>query len=170
MDGDRPLSPDASTRYAILAPHPADAIFSAFHVLTRRDRVDVVVVFAGVPPSGTVTAVDQAHGATESAAWMQRRRKEDTAVMGAFGRRPLHLDLLDAQYRENRADLDAVTAAIDAAVPEEAIVYAPLGVGGHPDHVDLARAALAMPTRRRELRLFADSPDYLRGGLPTWSS
>jgi hypothetical protein len=168
MDGDRLLSSDGRTRYAILSPHPGDAILSAFHVLFRRDPVDVVVVFAGVPPSGTVTARDRAHGATDSAEWVLRRRKEDTAVLGAFGRRPVHLDLLDAQYRDAPADLDGLTAAIDAAVPEEAVVYAPLGVGGHADPVDLARAALALPTRRRELRLFADSPEYVRGGLPTW--
>jgi LmbE family N-acetylglucosaminyl deacetylase len=168
MDGDRLLSSDGRTRYAILSPHPGDAIFSAFHVLFRRDPVDVLVIFAGVPPSGTVTALDRAHGATDSAEWVRRRRKEDTAVLGAFGRRPVHLDLLDGQYREAAADADGLTAAIDAALPEEAVLYAPLGVGAQPDHVAVARAALALPTRRRELRLFADSPHYVRGGLPTW--
>jgi LmbE family N-acetylglucosaminyl deacetylase len=183
-----------SERFAVLSPHPDDAVFSAFHVLTAGAAVEVIVIFAGIPGGGFVTGLDRSHGATESAAWVQRRLDEDAAVMRALSCRHLHLDFLDAQYRaecfpqlraaleadvtkliplinahpEARADIPAIVDAILPDLPSDSILYAPLGIGGHPDHVDVGHVAMQLVERGWRVRLYADSPYFLRSGPPTW--
>src|SRR3954453_14134030 len=83
----------------ILSPHPDDAVFSAWHVLTSTGEAEIVNVFSGIPEPGFVTALDLAHGAEESAAWMRRRRAEDRVVLDSIGRFVRNLDFLDVAYR-----------------------------------------------------------------------
>src|SRR4051794_27565794 len=92
-------APDGSHRCVVLSPHLDDAVFSAWHVLSATGDVLVVTVFAGVPEAGFVTALDRARGGQESAAVVARRRLEDRAALGLAGRAPVHLDLLDVDYR-----------------------------------------------------------------------
>src|SRR5687767_13836644 len=74
----------------VLSPHLDDAVFSAWHVLARGADVLVATVFAGVPQPGFVTSLDRAHGAVESAAWVERRRVEDRDVVALTGCRVVH--------------------------------------------------------------------------------
>ncbi|QMU68297.1 PIG-L deacetylase family protein [Streptacidiphilus sp. P02-A3a] len=179
----------------VLSPHLDDAVLGLWHVLAADREVTVATVFAGIPDPGFVTGLDRDHGAVESADWMRRRRTEDRAALALADLEPHHLDLLDIQYvlagdPEQRALLDrepgrflavvrelvdpearvaAVVEAVSALVrvhPRPCLVYAPLGVGGHPDHLAVAGAALRLAASGHRVRLWADSPYYLRHGLP----
>jgi LmbE family N-acetylglucosaminyl deacetylase len=178
----------------VLSPHPDDAVFSAWDALRSHPRPLVITVFAGVPEPGFVTALDRDHGATESAAWADRRRAEDQEAVASAGCEVVHGDLLDLQYRIRsvpgiseevehdprcllhvarqepslRVCPDAIGVEVNALIGADTVVYASAGVGGHPDHEDVARYAVSLVPRVREVRLFADSPYYLRHGLPSW--
>jgi LmbE family N-acetylglucosaminyl deacetylase len=179
----------------VLSPHLDDAVLSAWHAVAAGGTT-VVTTFAGIPRDGFVTDLDRAHGARDSAAWMRRRRAEDRDALAVGSASPVHLDLLDAQFAAY--EMPAVRAAVSADperfvpiatevpelstdparlvtlavdhIPRDAVVYGPVGVGGHPDHRDLGRAAvrLAGSGRVGQLRLYADSPYYVLPGLPEW--
>jgi LmbE family N-acetylglucosaminyl deacetylase len=181
-------------RVVVLSPHPDDAVFSAWNVLQGARQVVVITIFAGIPEPGFVTPLDRGHGASESAAWANRRRVEDSQALTEAGCDVVHADLLDLQYRVHaqprlRAEVEAdprrllssarreptirvppgeIDAAIGALIDPSSIVYAPAGVGGHPDHEDVAAYAVGLTGRIHQVRFYADSPYFLRHGLPSW--
>jgi LmbE family N-acetylglucosaminyl deacetylase len=183
-------------RVTIFSPHLDDAVLSAWHVLSSANEIKVITVFAGVPEPGFVPELDRHHGATESAAWVRRRRVDDTAALTAAGAEPVHLDLLEAQFSafaaaglrhriaarpadfvELVADAPGVGTEpgviLDSIRPyagPETTVYGPAGIGRHPDHRSLSQAVLRLASDVRELHLFADSPYFIRQGLPSWIS
>lgn len=177
----------------ILSPHLDDAVLSVWHLLASDDVIRVVTVFAGVPEDSFVTALDRARGATESAELVRRRRADDRAALALAGREPVHADLLDVDYRAFRVPrlreaierdparfIPLVASAPEVAIPAEelertlgslldgAVVYAPLGIGAHPDHRDVARLGLRLAEHGRAVRLYADVPYLVRHGAPTW--
>jgi LmbE family N-acetylglucosaminyl deacetylase len=177
----------------ILSPHPDDAVLSTWHALASKGEVRVVTVFAGIPEPGFVTALDRTRGATEAAALMRRRRDDDRAALALAGRAATHADLLEVNYlavrmpevqdaieREPERFVEIVAATRALGTPVDAIeravggwlagdvVYAPLGVGRHPDHRDVARLGLRLATRGRLVRFYADFPYLVRHGPPSW--
>ena len=186
-----PQSPSS----VVLSPHLDDAVLSVWHVLDAPADVRIVTVFAGVPEPGFVTALDRARGGTESAQVVRRRRADDRAALALAGRDPTHAAVLDADYRAFR--IPTLRAAIEreptrfvqlAAAERELqvgadelleavgrwldrdLVYAPLGIGGHPDHRDVGRLGLRLAEAGHEVRLYADIPYLVRHGLPSWLS
>ena len=179
----------------VISTHLDDAVLSAWSTLAAaRDAssdIQVATMYAGVPRTGLLTSLDRAHGAEESAAWLLRRRSDDAKVLGSLGCRPVHLDLLEAQFpayevpalREEidrnpyrflsivmdspavSTDPDELADLVLEQVPEDSVVYGPLGLGGHPDHRDLGRAMMRLAWRLPDLRLYADSPYYIWEGL-----
>ena len=178
----------------VLSPHFDDAVLSAWHVLSENATGMVVTVFGGVPEPGFVTDLDRAHHADDSAAWLERRRVEDGAAVALAGWEPEHLEFLEAQFPawqipQMRAaianapdqfvslvaddprietDPDTLLAEVAPLLPADATVYGPVGIGGHPDHRDLARATIRLRGRVRSVRLYADSPYFVFHGLPTY--
>jgi len=177
----------------VLSPHLDDAVLSAWHALVSDGEVRAVTVFAGVPEPGFVTPLDHWRGATESAAFMARRRDDDRAALALAGRTPMHADLLEVNYQavdmpdiQEAIEQDPtryveIVAATDAlGTPTDTIeqalggwlaadvVYAPLGIGRHPDHRDVARLGLRLAVRGRAVRLYADFPYLVRHGPPSW--
>jgi LmbE family N-acetylglucosaminyl deacetylase len=185
-------TPTDPPRHVVLSPHLDDAAFSAWHVLSSGAEVLVVTVFAGVPAPGFVTALDAARGGNESAPVVRRRREDDRAALAA--RTPVHLDLLDVDYRafalpELRAAIernpDRFIALVGAepalrVEPEELerhvkgllaerdVVHVPAGIGGHPDHRDVGRLGARLAALGRTVRLYADIPYLFRRGRPSW--
>jgi LmbE family N-acetylglucosaminyl deacetylase len=185
--------PSPQVRYVVLSPHLDDAVLSTWHALVSSGEVRVITVFAGIPEPGFVTALDRTRGATEAAALMKRRREDDRAVLALAGRRPTHADLLEVNYqavdvpevqdaieRDPTRYVEIVAAADGLGTPVDAIeeavgdwltgdvVYAPLGIGRHPDHRDVARLGLRLARRGRAVRFYADFPYVVRYGLPSW--
>ncbi|MGS2641225.1 PIG-L family deacetylase [Streptosporangium sp. LJ11] len=176
----------------IVSPHLDDAVLSAWSVLSGATPVLVVTVFAGIPESGFVTDLDRRLGATDSAEKVRIRRRNDAAILTSAGARHAHLDLLDVQFTAyERADVrariaerpsdfvelvagepgaspESILAGLRPHVGPEAVVYGPAGIGGHPDHRAVSRVMLALAGEVRELRLYADSPYFVRHGLPSW--
>src|SRR3954451_1624058 len=101
----------------VLSPHPDDAVFGCWSVLTGPGDVLVVNVFDGVPPGGGVTLWELITGCTDSAEAMQERRREDAEALALAGRRAVGLELLDQQYRRAPLRPEELAAALTAAVP-----------------------------------------------------
>jgi LmbE family N-acetylglucosaminyl deacetylase len=169
-------------------------VLSAWYILAAAGTTRVVTVYAGVPEPGFVTDLDRSHYATESAAWLRRRRADDQAALGIGGCEAVHLNLLEVQFpayeiprlRERvaqdpsdflalvvdepdlRTDSDVLLGLIEEHVAGADVIYGPAGIGLHPDHRDLAQATVQLAERFGDVRLYADTPYYLFHGLPTW--
>ncbi|MCU1369962.1 MAG: glcNAc-PI de-N-acetylase family protein [Ilumatobacteraceae bacterium] len=158
-------------RVVVLSPHLDDAVLSAWSVLTLPPTVDVevVVVFAGIPVSGTTGTFDPIFGTADSHGLAEQRRVEDREALARAGRTPVHLDLLDVQYRTQPLPVTDVAAAIAEPVAQAATVVVPAGIGRHPDHL-LVRDAGADAARRTGARLvrYADLPYATNMGWPAW--
>lgn len=156
---------------AILSPHLDDAVLSCWTLLTSDEEVRVVNVFSGIPdPHAPLGSWDEGTGAVSSQERMRERIEEDRDVLAGLGRGATNSPLLDAQYlagtRDTKQVLDAITPAVDGA----RVVYAPSGIGGHPDHVDVRVAAGALWRRGQPLALYAELPYCNEHGWPGWVS
>jgi LmbE family N-acetylglucosaminyl deacetylase len=154
---------------AVLSPHLDDAVLSTWSVLRGPGPVTVVNVCAGVPPSGPPARWDRLTGARDAAERMRERLAEDRAALARSGREAVYLDFLDNQYRAGPIEPHALTAALAGAVADVHELWAPAGIGGHPDHVQVREAALAF----REdggppVRIYAELPYAARWGWPEW--
>jgi LmbE family N-acetylglucosaminyl deacetylase len=171
MEGRGLVRTEQGERVVVLSPHCDDAVLSAWSVLRLPPSVDVrvVVVFAGVPPEGTTGTFDPIFGTTDSHGLVEQRRIEDHEGLALAGREPVHLDLLDVQYRAEPLDAAAVEAAIAEVVGSPSILVVPAGIGRHEDHLLVrdAGAALARRTGARLVR-FADLPYAANMGWPAW--
>ena len=167
----------------ILSPHLDDAVLSCWRVLEGPGEVEVVNVFAGVPPAGSATGWwDRASGSGDSARAVMARIEEDRAALAAVGRHAVNLDFLDAQYREDGADGDALAAAVRDAVPRSALVYVPAAFAGggaaprfpvsttepHPDHTAVREAGRGLREDGYETVLYADLPHASVAGGEAW--
>jgi LmbE family N-acetylglucosaminyl deacetylase len=150
----------------VLSPHLDDAALGAAALLRSRPGAIVATVLAGAPPAGVAGEWDAACGFPTAEAALRTRRAEDRAALRALRARPVHLDRLDDQYIDgSRAPGDLVTAVgafLDAHPGAE--VAAPLGLH-HPDHVDVADAAIAS-LRSRFVERWLVYGDYYRRTHP----
>jgi LmbE family N-acetylglucosaminyl deacetylase len=181
-----PLQRGAGALDAIyLSPHLDDAAFSCggqIHARVRRgERVSIVTVFAGAaPPSAQLSAlvVDlHRRWGLQGGDAVAVRRDEDRRAARELGAECVQLDLPDAIYRFDRRGaplyqstaalfldpaeddhaMDAPLRAALTALPEAAMVAAPLAIGGHVDHRAVREAALALVPRDR-LWFYEDFP------------
>jgi LmbE family N-acetylglucosaminyl deacetylase len=154
---------------AILSPHLDDAVLSTWAVLRRPEEVRVVNVCAGVPPAGPPPRWDRLTGARDAAERMRERLAEDRAALARAGREATQLDFLDAHYRAEPLEPEALLAAIGEAAGDAGELWAPAGIGAHPDHVQVRDAALRLAAAGgRSLRLYAELPYAARYDWPEW--
>lgn len=134
------------------SPHLDDAAFSCGGTLARLVKagweVTVCTVFTrSVPhPTGFALACQTDKGVAPKADYMALRRAEDRAACAALGATPIWLDWPEAPHRGYHcaAALFGPPHEDDTALnlpdlPAD-LVLAPQAVGGHVDHVLLARA------------------------------
>jgi LmbE family N-acetylglucosaminyl deacetylase len=153
----------------VLSPHLDDAVLSAWSVLRGPGEVLVVNVCTAVPPAGTVGWYDRMRGIDDSAPFMEQRLGEDAEAVALAGREWANLGFLDDQYRSEPLDPREVRGSLEAVVSEASVLYAPAGLGGHPDHY--ATRELALEIGRADgipVRLYADLPYAVRVGWPAW--
>src|SRR4051794_1364998 len=151
----------------ILSPHMDDAALSCFHLLAGQPDVRVVNVFSGVPTGVRGVAWwDALTGATDPVDRIAERIEEDRQVLDALGHEAIYLEFVDAQYQQQPPS----PAAIVAALPEDGaqVIYAPAGLAGHPDHLLVRDAALALRAQGADVRLYADLPHAIVFGWPGW--
>lgn len=154
------MPPDRSDRHhvVVLSPHLDDAVLSLGALIARLTdqgrRVEVVTAFTRQPDLAAFPRAWRAFGDYTT------RRAEDDEALGLLGARGRHLDLPERIWREPRprtvagafrgpatsagfACLDALTGVVaDLLARPDVEVYAPLGVGQHADHLEVAVAAL----------------------------
>lgn len=154
----------------ILSPHLDDAVLSTWGVLRRPGDVTVVNVCTGLPPAGTEGHWDRITGMTDSVAVMGARLKEDRAALALAGREPVGLGFLDAQYRDGVAlDEAALRESFEREPASASALFAPAGIGGHPDHLAVRAAALGVAAKSGiPLHLYAELPYATRFGWPHW--
>lgn len=155
----------------VISPHLDDAVLSAWSVLRSPPPggVQVVVLFAGIPPDGTTGRFDPIFGATDSAALVRQRRAEDLTALGAVGLVPIHLDHLDDQYRTDDVRVDDLVASVAAAAGRVSAIVAPAGIGRHPDHVAGREVAFELAHRSgAAVSIYADLPYATNLGWPAW--
>jgi LmbE family N-acetylglucosaminyl deacetylase len=155
----------------ILSPHLDDAVLSCWSVLTDQTPVTVVNVFAGVPAKDHPLAPgDRLTGAESSYVRALERVREDKAVLDALKRERVNLQFLAAQYRGHEQDVKPVVAAIVQSIGHPGMIYAPAGIGGHPDHMVTRAAATALMQRGSSVTLYAELPYCVEYGWPHWVS
>ncbi len=141
----------------LLSPHFDDAVLSAWSKISFGTTI--VTVCGGIPDQLTaVSSADQKCGFDSATFAAIARRKEDQRVCERIGVRYRHLDFLDNPYHRNK-DVKSVKKQLDAAVGEAEEIYAPLGIGAHPDHIVVRNAALDLfRDKEIDLYLYADYP------------
>jgi LmbE family N-acetylglucosaminyl deacetylase len=155
----------------VLSPHLDDAVLSAWSVLRSAAAVMVVNVCAAVPPAGPTPPWDHLTRARDPASRVRERLAEDRAALALAGGEAVYLDFVDAQYRDGPLDRDELVRALAQAAPEASELWAPGGIGGHSDHVQVRDAALALAgAGGPPVRLYADLPYAVRYGWPEWVS
>ncbi|MBA3327023.1 MAG: PIG-L family deacetylase [Solirubrobacterales bacterium] len=153
----------------VLSPHLDDAVLSCWHVLEGSGDVTVVDVFTGSPPPGTPAPWwDRLTGAQDPVDRMRERRAEDARALGLVGRDAVHLDLLDAQYRDGELATGPLAARVRELLEPDTVIHAPAGLGGHPDHELVRDAALELARGGWPVMLYADLPHGIAHGWPAW--
>ncbi len=143
-----------SARAIFLSPHLDDAVLSAGALIARRvaggDRVEVWTFFTQGPPLDTLPPERRVFGDYAT------RLEEDARALARLGasRRLLGwveriwrdpplartLDVFTTPAGPDFPNLPGMRAAVREALSTGADVYAPLGIGNHIDHVEVALA------------------------------
>jgi LmbE family N-acetylglucosaminyl deacetylase len=153
----------------ILSPHLDDAVLSCWHVLLAPGEVEVINVFAGIPPDTAEPAWwDQLTGAISSPSRVRERVREDREALAVAGRASVNLGFLDDQYRTAQQPIQPIVDALGQRIPESATVYAPADLGGIIDHALVRDAALELERTGVRVALYADLPHATRHGWPAW--
>jgi hypothetical protein len=158
------LAADPGAPTVVLSPHLDDAVWACFSLLEQGTVV--ATAFAGIP-DGPPGWWDAQCGITDSAAHVRARRAEDAAVLGSLGATPVHLPLLDGQYRTTEPSPGEVIDALSDQVPRASRIVAWSGIG-HPDHRVVRDTGLELHRRGIPVTLVADYCYSTRHGWPTW--
>lgn len=181
-------------RQIYLQPHFDDAALSCGGSIALQaatgNRVLVITVFGGVPPSGFSPSAfarqtqEKMGLGLDAAEAVRLRREEDAAAAEILHADTLWLDYLDAVYRgtpaqyaaedalfgevqTNDLTLDEELAALLLTIHERAplaVIYAPLGVGHHVDHQLVCSAADRLAQRRLNVKFYEDFPYVAQPG------
>ncbi|MQW32686.1 PIG-L deacetylase family protein [Sinorhizobium meliloti] len=180
-------------RHLFLSPHLDDVPFSCAGLIKKLTLAgdDVVIsTFVTGDAIGTLTPL----GRRFHEVWNRgdrpyaTRREEDRGVAEFLGARFRHEGFLDAIYRtdehgepiyrdipelfaglksEDRANVAAIAVRLAETIAEERpdVVYAPIGIGRHADHLSLVEAVQEVCLGRMRLRLYEEFP-YALGEFP----
>ena len=157
----------AMTPHVYLSPHLDDVVYSCGGLIARQaaqgEPVLVITLCAGDPPGTLSDFARELHlrwGLPRAAT--AARRAEDRAACAALGAEVLHGTLPDAVYRldtdglprypdeesifgtidpQEAGMIAGLAVWLDTQLPPDAAFYAPLGLGGHVDHVITRRLA-----------------------------
>lgn len=154
----------------VVSPHLDDAVLSLWSLLTENPGSTVVTTFAGVPEAGRpLAAWDRRCGYSDPAEASQRRRAADVEALARCGATAVHLDHLDVAYRSTppAETQRTLTRELRELFAQASAVHLPVGLGLHPDHRLVGRAALAAVDRSRtDLHVYADQPYASVWGWP----
>jgi LmbE family N-acetylglucosaminyl deacetylase len=161
----------------IMSPHFDDAVLSCWSVLTGLSDVAVVNFFTGAPPAGCRPHEGEAlTGASDPAVRVRERAEEDRAALSLVGVQPRNLGLLEhprsagrnrfARRRRSAKRLRELLG--DPHLDGASHVYAPAGLGGHPDHELVRELGCLILREGRRVSFYADQPYCYAYGWPHW--
>lgn len=157
-----------NTQWIFLSPHFDDAALSVggliWTLCQQNQTVDIWTIMAGFPESSAFSSF----AAQNHAAWgksgeeaIRMRREEDIAACRRLGADHQHYHWPDAIYRRDQDNqpiikddhdlfhqppehetVQAITSLLENAVPQNANLIIPLGLGSHIDHLAVHRAAI----------------------------
>lgn len=156
---------NTSGKVVIVSPHSDDAAFSAWHALAVAETV--LTVCTKIPSEEISTVSDAIAGYKSSRALMIERRSEDEKALAAYNINVLRLEMPDYQYSGMAMDPAAICGLLEERLGQAKILYAPAGMGGHPDHVAVRQASILL-RNRFTIRLYADLPYAVHYGWPYW--
>jgi LmbE family N-acetylglucosaminyl deacetylase len=154
------LSPPAPT-HLVVSTHFDDAALSLAHLLQREgERVTVLTVCAGAPPSErALSDWDARSGFASGREAARLRALEDARSCALTGARPARLRHLDDPYRDRPLRTGLIRAAVERRL-RGAVLWLPAAIGEHPDHVNVRTALLplaaSLPASR--VGVYADLP------------
>lgn len=152
----------------ILSPHFDDAVLSCWTVL-REGPAKVVNVFAEPPPPGVAPSTwDRTTGGGDAREHTLARRREDADVLGELGAVQVNLPFLSGDYRGREQDAGPLLKALQPHVAGSRAVFAPAGIGRHPEHFAVRAAAVALHKRGTPVTLYAELPYCCHYGWPHW--
>jgi LmbE family N-acetylglucosaminyl deacetylase len=158
-DLDPDADADAHLTEIVLSPHFDDAALSAASVLHRAGPSALVVtVCGGEPDSAVVEDWDLECGFESGRAAAAGRAAEDRAAAAVVGHRFRHLPVPDEPYQHGFPAADVEKALGELLRPGRRL-WAPAGIGAHPDHVQTREAALSVAFQTGcDLTFYADCP------------
>jgi hypothetical protein len=164
------LQSDPHAPALLLSPHWDDAVLDCWGLLASARELNVLNVFAGVPPPGRRTRWEAIIGARDSAERALRRIAEDALALERAGRRAHNLSLLEVKHRPARAaiGLEELDRAVAGEVQSASRVYVPAGIGGHVDHLLIRRYGRALLRGGMPVTLYAELPYCVFHGWPSW--
>jgi LmbE family N-acetylglucosaminyl deacetylase len=172
-------------RLIYISPHLDDAVLSAggliFDQARTGRRVEIWTVVCGFPPEGELTPLAQAlhfqWGFASAEETVRVRRAEDERAASIVGAQAVHFDVPDCIYRRGadgeplypmgvfvephpaESGLAArITSTLAARLEPDDVLFCPLTIGNHVDHVTVRKAAEGLG---RPLQYFADIPYLL---------
>lgn len=150
---------------AILSPHLDDAVLSCWHLLSSPGEVAVLNICTAAPPTGAPAAFwDLLNDGHDPAERMRKRRGEDEAALRLAGRRAHHLGLLDFQYTAAAPAVGAIVQGVLGILEPGTLLYVPLGLGVHPDHLAARAAGLELERLGFAVAFYAELPHAVRPG------
>lgn len=164
-------STDNYNSFIFLSPHLDDAVFSCSlmmaRLLDRKKKMKVITFFtkvSGLPFTPQAKEFLRASGYSDAGKLFKDREKEDIRAVEYFGGEVLHLDFIDAAWRKKNNSpiyesdkdqfagkiatddeilIDKIASRIRSLIKtrKNPLVLAPLGVGGHADHLIVREVA-----------------------------
>lgn len=151
-------------RHVFLSPHMDDAVFSAGSLLLQlvKKRKDVLIItlftsFGTRPISWDAQKYLFRSGFLRISSFTGARKKEDVKAMSILGVPYAHLDFVDGGFRRNnhgrllyptftelfsgavnpsdKKNIPTIRRALQSLIHTSDILYAPIGVGNHADHL-----------------------------------
>jgi len=142
----------------IISPHFDDAILSAWSI-ANNDNVFILTICGGVPEKHTkIASSDKNCGFNSAADAAICRKAEDLALCKHIKSKYIHLNEFDYPYAPNK-NIWNIENEISKYITSNDIVYAPLGIGKHPDHILSRNIIINMFKKIKFLLIFyADYP------------
>lgn len=132
----------------VISPHFDDAVLSVGQFMAERPDCEVITVFGGYPKHSekVVTAYDTKCGFKNAQDAVSERRRENNEATALLNATAIDLDFPDGQYGEE-VTTEQITGTLQNFVDGQEYegIFAPLGLG-HPDHIKVASAVLALDT------------------------
>jgi LmbE family N-acetylglucosaminyl deacetylase len=164
------MAVSADGAVVVVSPHLDDAVLSASAQLIRPGA-RLVTGCAGLPPAASPLGDwDRLTGAADAEQRVRERWLEDDAAAAVLGVTDVvRLDFPDGQHLAGpRTDAVEIVSALRTCLDAATEIWAPAGIGCHPDHLATRAAVVAAATDTPgvPVHFYADVPYSLRYGWP----